>query len=402
MAVVRRALNRGGWPAACAWGVATVVVLRVVLGLLMGVAWRVASPYMDADRAIQLDGGLSAYATVPGQLLLGVWPRYDAINHLTLARLDYLSVPEGHTVYYPLFIVLTRLCAAVAGGDYLAGGLIVSTLAACAAFACLHRLADHHYGPQAARWAVVALACYPTAVFLIAPYTESLFLALTLGAFSAAYARRWWLAGLLGCLASLTRGPGMLTAAALAWMAWNQWKGELRGLLGWSGVSVCAGLVLPVLGGLGFMAWRSWHGLAPISDVLARRSGLVLTNPISGLWAAIVQWARVRDLHTSLDLGSAVVFIALAVSMAVRPRWRRPEWLIYVGAHLILLLSKETFAASSLQSLSRYVLSLFPAFIVAGDWLEGRGPRARLAYLAVSGAVLTMLSVLYALWVFIG
>jgi hypothetical protein len=194
----------------------------------------------------------------------------------------------------------------------------------------------------------------------------------------------------------------MLTAAALTWMAWDQWKGNVRGLLGWSGVSICAGLALPVLGGLGFLAWRSWHDLAPISDVLARRSGLVLTNPISGLWAAIVQWARVRDLYTSLDLGSAVVFIALAATMAVRPRWRRPEWLIYVSVHLILLLSKETFAASSLQSLSRYVLSLFPAFIVVGDWLAGQGPRARLAYLVVSGAGLLMLSVLYALWVFIG
>src|SRR5437870_921220 len=83
-------------------------------------------------------------------------------------------------------------------------------------------LAVRAYVPAAARWALFALAVYPTAFFLLAPFTESLFLALTMAAFVAADARRWWLAGVLGAMASLTRGPGIVTTAALAWMAWQQ------------------------------------------------------------------------------------------------------------------------------------------------------------------------------------
>jgi hypothetical protein len=110
----------------------------------------------------------------------------------------------------------------------------------------------------------------------------------------------------------------------------------------------------------------------------------------------------VRDLPTTLDVVSAFVFIALLMAMVLNPRWRRIEWLLYMGVNLLFMVSIHTVRASYLQSLARYVLALFPAFILIGDWLAQRGPRVRFAYLTLSSLLLVVLSALSALWWFIG
>lgn len=127
-----------------------------------------------------------------------------------------------------------------------------------------------------------------------------------------------------------------------------------------------------------------------------------MADPLTGLLSALAQWLRVHDLPTTLDAASAVGFIIMIALMAARPRWRRPEWLAFAGANMLLFLSKQSFVASSLQSMSRYVLVLFPAFIVLGDWLSHRNRRIRLIYIAISSIILIALSAAYSLWLFVG
>ena len=63
---------------------------------------------------------------------------------------------------------------------------------------------------DAARRTVVLIAFFPAAVFFSAAYTESLFLALSVGVLLAARRERWALAGALGALAAATRSMGVL------------------------------------------------------------------------------------------------------------------------------------------------------------------------------------------------
>ncbi len=370
----------------------------------MGAAWLVAKPYIpvEAYSNSTLYDGLPVPFTSPADAALGVWVRWDAVHHLNLARLGYFQVSEGDSVFFPLFPALTRLTALITGGDYIIAGLVVSTLACVAALTFLYMLTETYYGPNAAKWAVAVLATYPTAVFLIAPYSESLFLSLILAAFLAARMRRWWLAGTTGFLAGLTRPNGMIISAAFLLLAWQEWREDRPSLLERRTVSLLGGLLLPLAGGLAFLAWRSASGFPPISQILEEYSGLVMADPLTGLIAAIAQWLRVHDLPTTLDVASALGFIILIVIMVLRPRWRRPEWLIFAGANMLLFLSKRSFVASSLQSMSRYVLVLFPAFIVLGDFLSSRGRNTRLLYTALSSAALIVLSMAYGLWIFVG
>ena len=96
--------------------------------------------------------------------------------------------------------------------------LVVSNLAFVGVLFCLHRLTERHLGAAAARRSALYLAIFPTAFFFLAAYTESLFLLLTLAAFLLAHERRWWLAGVMGLLASLTRLQGIVLPLPLLYM----------------------------------------------------------------------------------------------------------------------------------------------------------------------------------------
>jgi Gpi18-like mannosyltransferase len=151
----------------------------------------------------------------PGNLLLSVWLPWDAVHHLHLAMSGYVDLPIGDSVSYPLLPILTRLFTPLLAANYVVGGLFVSTIATFISFTFLYLLAEKYFDPETAKWSVLVLATFPTSLFHVEPFTESLYLALTLGVFLAVGSRRWGYAGVLGFLASLVRGPGLLTPLAL-------------------------------------------------------------------------------------------------------------------------------------------------------------------------------------------
>ena len=97
------------------------------------------------------------------------------------------------------------MSAAIFFGHYVAAGVVVALSAAAAAFALLRRLTALELGEDTARRATVLLALFPLSFFLQAVYSESLFLALAVGAFYAARTERWPLAAAATALAFLTR-----------------------------------------------------------------------------------------------------------------------------------------------------------------------------------------------------
>jgi hypothetical protein len=380
-----------------------VAALRLGLGVILAATWGAVQPSLPFNDL----GGASIYGelTMPtsplGQLLLGVWVRWDAVQHLNLALRGYSDMGPGSTVFFPLYALLTRATAFVTG-DIILAGLIVSTLAAVFALALIGLIGEHIFGTDAGRWATVALALYPTSVFLVAPYTESLFVALTLGALFLAYRGRWLTAAALAALAGLTRAPGPALAAAFAMVAWQQWAARPSRPATFSVPAALVAILAAGAGSVIFLTYRSLAGYPPILTVLKDYVGTSMVDPLTGLVLAFQQWILVRDLPTTLDIASAAIFIAVTALMLTSTRWRRPELIAYMLVSLGLLLGRHTVGAASLKSLSRYVLVLFPAFLVAGDWLAHRSSGIRFAYALVSGSLLVVLSSLYALWFFIG
>jgi hypothetical protein len=98
----------------------------------------------------------------------------------------------------------------------LVAAVVLSTLAFAAALYLLHRLVELELGRRYALPTLALLALFPSALFFGLPYSESLFLLLSVGAFYAARTERWSLAGIAAAAASATRVTGVVLLVPLA------------------------------------------------------------------------------------------------------------------------------------------------------------------------------------------
>jgi hypothetical protein len=150
--------------------------------------------------------------------LLGVWSHWDGEWFLHIAQTGYAS-HEANVAYFPLYPTLVSgIGSYLLGGNVLLAGVLVSLIAGLVAFWLFYELVRHDFGTGVARKSLLYLTVFPTSFFLAATYSESLFLALALGAFLAVRRyNNWWLAASLVGLAALTRNIGILLLIPLGW-----------------------------------------------------------------------------------------------------------------------------------------------------------------------------------------
>lgn len=161
-------------------------------------------------------GGQSYQVTLdkPVSSLYGwfeIWAKWDANRYLDIAKYGYKAVGEGseNIAFFPLYPFLTGIAGFFAG-DTLIGAFIVSAIASVALGLLFRRLVNLDYAEDVARSSVLFLFIFPTSYFLHIPYTESLFLALSIGCFYAVRKQYWQIAGLLGYFACISRINGLI------------------------------------------------------------------------------------------------------------------------------------------------------------------------------------------------
>jgi hypothetical protein len=294
---------------------------------------------------------------------LHVWNRWDTEHYLEIATHGYR--PEGtdgrRIVFYPLYPWLVR-GASVAIDDPFYAALGVSAIASIVAALLLWWLARLDMGRTAAWHAVVFCFIFPTSYFLHIGYTESLFLALALGAFLCARKRIWWAAGVLSALAALTRLNGLLLIPALALEAFEQYRTERRFdarslwiLFGGAGFAVYLGLNEMVLGDpFAFMTMQKvhWHKSLslPWTGIEATWRSLTGGSPAEAQMVGFYELAFVV-------LGLVVVVWSWAQLRRSYAIWITLNWLLFTSTSFIL-------------SVPRYSLAMFPMFILFADLAE--------------------------------
>ena len=153
--------------------------------------------------------------------------RQDALWFLRIAT-DGYRTDDNSAAFFPLYPLAIRAVALLPGVGPLGAALLVSNAALFGALVVLHALTRLELGDAHARRSLLLVALFPTACFLLAPYTESLFLLLSLLAFWYARRDRWALAALAGAGAALTRSVGLVLILALWVEAVRQWRREDR------------------------------------------------------------------------------------------------------------------------------------------------------------------------------
>lgn len=359
-----------------------------------------------SDRAGDFDpAGLTRGFGVLGDLLLAPAARWDATWYVQIADAGYDDATRA--AFFPLYPFLARIVGWPLGSSLL-GGLLVSLAAGIAALALLHRLTALELGRPAARAAVWLLASFPAAIFLSAVYSESLFLALSVGSVYAARTGRWWWAGVLGGLAAATRSAGVVLLVALVGLWWASRERRPRDL---------APLAL-VPAGLGaYVAGLALAGLDPTAPFHAQQQWFrEFAGPFGGVWdGAVAAWDGARQLLRgsrepvyferaggdpyvnaahNLELFATLVAV---VPMLVGALRRLPApYGLYALAALALPLSYPV-APQPLMSLPRFALVLFPLFAWLG-WWAARGRRRLVALAAAFLALQAWASAEFSTW----
>jgi hypothetical protein len=335
----------------------------------------------------------------PGFQFAGIWERWDACWYMKIATYGY-EPGERSVAFFPLFPAAVRLVGTVTTLPYPVAGLIVSALAYVAAMTGLLRLLTASHGLRIARWSMRYLSLFPAAFFLFAPFTEATFLASAVWCLVFARERRWGLALLFGGLAGLTRAQGVLLAVPLAWEAFLAFRtarasSRLRATGAWLRValSIAATLApMAVFFAYGVMA-RALTGETPY-DAQSLWGGTDFHPPWEVV-AAAATWAVERGdwieaLNLAALLGSAALLLAGVRRMPV-------TYSLYAWPPLLLVATR--IQPTPLTSTTRYVLVLFPVFIVAVLLTER--PWLRKAWLIVSTLLLGALTRMFLLGDFV-
>jgi hypothetical protein len=355
-----------------AWRIAwTTRVAVFVVGVLGALAF--APPSDVTVNAVQRPFGAL------GNLLVTPAANWDAAIYLTVAEHGYTS--EYDTVAFPLYPLAMRALGFLIDSPLVAG-IAISVAALTVALHLLGRLVALELGERYARPAMLVLALFPMSFFLSAVYTESLFLALSIGCVYAARRERWVWAGVLGALAAATRNTGVLLVVPLAIM-WLESGRDRRALLG-------VGLVpLGLLAYLAYMAtWGDGDPLRPLhaTHEFWDRDFELLGGVWDGVGAAIddageLEAGAVRPMRNLVDLG----FLAYVLVAAVGAVRRLPRaWSAYALAALVVVLSAP-FEGEPLASLPRYAMAIFPLQVWLAVWAVDRD---RLAPLLLASATL--------------
>jgi hypothetical protein len=324
--------------------------------------------------------------------LLAVWGRWDAEHYIGIATNGYSGTEPAFFPLYPMLIA----GIGVFTNNHLIAGLLVSNAASLFALLYLYKLVEHEFNRQVAHRTIFYVSIFPTAIFFSAVYTESLFLFLSVASLYYVRERRWLLAGLFGAFASLTRVEGVLLAVpfVIEWMValyeargdWYKWPVDtiLRPLVG-----VC---VIP-LGLASYMLYLWVLSGDPLrfSHVQAHW-GRYLAPP----WVSIVHaihiitgpYAPQTIVNQALELAFTLLMIG-----ALLLGWRRlrVSYIAYMAVSILVPMS-----TSSLMSMQRFALVLFPMFVLFGLW--GAKPNVNNAIVAFSMPLLGLFTVLFADW----
>lgn len=325
---------------------------------------------------------------------LHIWNQWDSLHYVSIADDGYQSTGEARAsiVFYPLFPWLTRIVKFIAR-DTVTAGFIVSTIASIFAAFLLYRLAEHdeEHRPRAID-IVFFLAIFPTSYFLHIPYTESLFLALTLASFLFARREQWAFAGITGAFAALTRVNGVLLIPSLMVEAWLQWRRTRKLDPRWlwiffvgTGLAVYLAVNKKVAGswfafrvymrdvfdrkGLDFPwvsiydAWLSVWERAPYDSIMVGWQELLFT--LIAIAVCIWSWLRLRASYATWATLNVILFTSTGFLLGA-PRYCLTLFPLYFCFATIT--QERPVLRSVIVVWSLIWLGLFQALFVAGKW----------------------------------
>jgi Gpi18-like mannosyltransferase len=291
------------------------------------------------------------------------WIMNIAINGYE--KQPFAATTQHTWAYFPLYPLLWR-GAAMITGEFPLSGMFLSNCFLFLGLLVLYRMViAFGFDEAVARRTTFYVAAFPTSYFFSLAQTESLFLLLSVSCLYAARRDRWWLAGTIGAFASATRFAGVFLLLPLVLLYW-QGNGNPTPSAVRRPLRDLPALLLVPLGLVAFMIYLKvitgdFFAFADIQVAWGHSPGFFwrpLITFIQNPWLLSAGW----DFRV---LNFAAALTALVCSAVL---FTRREWALgsFAAVSILIPMSSQPL----LQSLARYVMVIFPVFIVLA--LAGR------------------------------
>lgn len=333
-------------------------------------------------------------------LLLAVWGRWDAVHYLDIATIGYHGTDMAFFPLYPLLI------AGLGGliGNHLIAGLLISNAALFFGLLFLYKLVEHDFDRAVARRAIFYISIFPTAVFFSAVYTESLFLMLTVASFYYMRERRWWLAGAIGFFAAMTRVEGVLLAVpfVIEWATanWGLLRDAFDRSRGRELLRAAVNLLPLVFIAMGLALYMGYLWILNGDPLTFSHVQSHWNRQLAAPWTAVWNsWHKIVTATSGETIANQTIelsFTALMIGVLLGGfRKLKPSYIAYMGLSILVPMS-----TSSLMSMQRFALVLFPMFAILALW--GRRPSVNNVIVALFLPLLGLFTVLFADWYWVG
>lgn len=383
------------------------LVLRFLTSIFAGMVSSV-KPLTSQEVSIPFFPPSSPIVEWMDRAFLSPWMRWDAQWYQKIVT-DGYSTTDGTAQFHPLYPWLATPLARIGFSTSLSL-LLVSSLAGLLLYYLFYKLARLDLAKNDATFSLMLFAFFPPAFIIFAPYSEALFLLTAVACFLFLRQKSWWLAGLMGGLAALTRQQGVFLFIP---MAWELWENSAHGLASlkkmWRDWLALA--LIP----LGLFIWLIYRAFS-LNDVHASYSNIqqILYSIIISPSAVkvvpnqqfIFPWLAIRnsivkiisqpDVDIWVNLIIAALFI---VVLAISWKRMRMSYRLYALTIYIVSFSYYTGSLHPYMGLLRHLLLAFPIFI--GSALVITRPWMRLLAVSLCAAGMFFLLGLYVLhaWV---
>lgn len=324
-----------------------------------------AQPYL------QLNGELLARNLQFGSpYLTWVWANFDGVRYITIAQSGYQN---PNFAFFPLLPLLIFLVKKVFSLQVLDAALLITNVSFFIGLCVFYKLVRMDYSNRAALFSIAMVLLFPLSFFFGTVYTESLFFLLSTLTFYFARKGLWVRAGILGYLTSLTRlvGIALLPALLVEWYFRQKNPRSARKLLNTfihERVYVLALLPLGIVS-FGFYLQLTQGDFFLFQKAMANWGQDRFIFPLQTLFRyvriLIIAERNLPYYIALLELASTIAYFILSFFVFLRVRRS-------YGVFMLTLLLIPTFTGT-LQSMPRYVLQLFPAFIALGLFVKHSG-----------------------------
>lgn len=299
---------------------------------------------------------------------LGPMLRWDSAFYMEISHHGYIYKPgkQCNVAFYPLYPLLIRLFSDITGIKVSFSGIILSNIFLLLSLYFLYRLALFDSSKEASFLTILYISIFPTALFFITIYTESLFLLLTVLFFFFLRKKQYLWVFIVGILTGLTRANGVLLIIPAVYICIKNklyMKSELHKLL-----LLITG---PLLGVGTFLIYLGIKFNNPvlsftIQDNFDRSFRFFPINIIESIQFSLKAIKLTSFTALAFDVWFIILFIFITI---LTYKKMRKEYLTYSVVSLFLFSSTYVdvpAAQKLLFSGTRYLVVLFPVFIALG------------------------------------